>query len=80
MRNMNITIHSARGLRPFTFPEDAGVAEAVEEAVRTFDFPPAYHYGLLLSCNTCTPLDTSRAFASYDIRDGAMLFLTITSC
>ncbi len=77
---MKITIHSTRGLRPFTFREDGGVAEAVQEAVRAFDFPPAYHYSLLLSCNASTPLDASRTLASYDIRDGAVLFLTITSC
>lgn len=71
---------SDAGRRPFTFREDAEVAEAVQAAVRAFDFPSAHHYGLLLSCNTSTPLDAGRTLPSYDIRDGAVLFLTITSC
>lgn len=77
---MKITIHSTRGRKSFSFPEDVKVEEAVDEASRAFDFPAAYHYGLLLSGNTSTPLNGNQTVASYDIQDGAVLFLTIISC
>jgi len=76
---MKITIHSTRGRKLFSFREDANVVEAVSETVHAFDFPPAYRYGLLLSGNTSAALDASRTLASYNIRDGAVLFLTIIS-
>jgi hypothetical protein len=77
---MKIEIQSTRGRESFTFPDGTKVAEAVKEAVRAFNFPAVHHYGLLLSGNTSTPLDTDRTLTSYNIRDGAVLFLTITLC
>jgi len=77
---MKITVHSTRGPRWFTFSEDSSIAEVVKEVVTAFDFPPTHHYGMLLSCNTSTPLRSDRTLRSYDIRDGSTLFLTITGC
>lgn len=77
---MNITIHSTRGHKLFSFPEGAKVEEAAGEAVRAFDFSLAHRYGLLLSGNPSTPLAAERTLASYNISEGAVLFLTVTSC
>lgn len=77
---MKIRIQSTRGRESFTFPEEVKVEEAVQEVVPAFGFAPLHYYGLLLSGNTSTPLDSNRTLASYDIHDGANVFLTITSC
>lgn len=77
---MKVTICSTRGRELFSFSKEAKVEEAVRDAVRVFDFPTAHRYGLLLSCNTSTPFDANRTLASYEIHDGAVLFLTITGC
>ena len=77
---MNITVHSARGARLFNFSGDSKVADVVKEAVRAFGFPATQPYGLLLSCNTSTPLRSDQSLASYDIGDGLTFFLTMTGC
>lgn len=77
---MKVTIHSSRGCELLTLSDEAKVEEAVRGAVRAFDFPAPHRYGLLLSGNTSTPLDPDRTLASYNIHEGAVLLLTITSC
>lgn len=77
---MKITIHSTRGHKSFSFREEVKIEEAIGEAIRAFDFSAAHRYGLLLSGNTSTPLAADRTLASYSIHDGAVLFLSVTSC
>jgi len=77
---VKITIHSTRGIRFFDFGRDVTVGAATAEGARAFDFPPDDEYGLLLSCNTSTPLRYDRTLESYPIQDGATLFFTTTAC
>lgn len=77
---MKITIQSTQRRESFTFSDEVKVEEAVNEALKAFDFPAAHRYELLLSGNTSTLLDADRTFASCNIHDGAILFLTISSC
>lgn len=77
---MKIAIQSTRGHESFTLSDEVKVEKAVTQAVQAFDFPAVHHYGLLLSGNTSTPLDPDHTLASYSIHDGAILFLTVTSC
>jgi len=77
---VKITVHSTRGIRQFTFVKDVVAGAATAEAVRAFEFTPDNDYGLLLSCNTSTPLRNDRPLESYSIQDGATLFLTTTAC
>ncbi len=77
---MEITIHSTRGIRQFTFGQDVTLGAVTAEAARAFDFSPNNEYGLLLSCNTSTPLQDERTLESYSILEGATLFFTVTGC
>lgn len=77
---MKVTIQSTRGIRQFAFVKDVVVGAVTAEAVRAFEFATDNNYGLLLSCNTSTPLRNDRSLESYSIQDGATLFLTATAC
>lgn len=77
---MKITIHSTRGIKGFAFGEGVTAREATAAAVRVFGFPPENRYGLLLSCNTSTPLRDEQRLESYATLDGATLFLTLMDC
>jgi hypothetical protein len=73
---LNITIQSTRGSKEFSFPKQTKVAEAIDEAVRAFEFAAGDRFELALASNTEEALKPERPFISYHIEDGTVLILT----
>lgn len=73
---LDITIQSTRGSKKFSFPKQTKVAEAIEQAVRAFEFAPGDRFELALASNPEEALKPERTLVSYHIEDGTMLILT----